>query len=1234
MYRSSSSTAQDWGSVDDSEVEKLLETLGSKKATESNDRDGMIVENSSVDSPEVPTDKDDEDIGSIVDVPSSQIEHADRAHKSPDIINISKDIENQTVTSSDPISESWHSMSNAQFIAYVNKLGSERSQALNSSRSGYEFHLSSSEPPVPTLKDQTSDNPPSKQDQNSGVAEEPFLPTQKDLQLPSQSSVQLNINSSPQKVDNEDSVFPVLSSPSHEPSSPFLSNSVKQTSSSSFGFNTLDEQEVLQELEEEKVQRKGEQIDQNISQQVSKPVQENIMRYGRTTRAVRTSSILKNVEKMPSPPEEQPILEKELEFGDYATYFHNKQLKQQQQDEDFVCFAQKAQNKVYPPIFKGCVIYVNGKTSPDIAQLHKMIILHGGKFLAYLGAKGNATHIIAEVLTPRKRIEFRNYKVVRPAWILESIEAGKILPWSNYMLINNDYGQKRLNFWAAGGKKALKIQSKQDVDGKDDIDNTTRANAEDELEFQISQIPEYTDPEQVSENNGQQEDEMVEKDVKHSHKYGQLTAKDPNFLENFFAKSRLHHLSTWKTDLRTKFLQKAIQVLKKRRNKPDLLPQNAPKVVIHVDFDCFFATVSALKHNPPIDIHKYPLCVTHGSSGSDIASCNYIARAQGCRNGMWLGKAKKLCPDLMCLEYNFDAYEHISQLFYDAILEYGVDSILPVSVDEALLDVSSLCLKRDPEELMKDIRSKVFDRTGCSVSCGCGPNVLLAKLCLRKAKPDGQFRVNPAHIQVFMDQVKFQDLPGMGYKITEKLERGLGKENITVRQLKEVAKDKLTAMFGVKTGTTIYEYARGIDRTSIDILSDPSKFTRKSLSININWGVRFDESVEVEQFLERLSKVMNERLEEAGIVGGSIGLKLALRHPKAPVDPAKFLGMGRCFFVSKASAFGTKTRNAGLISGELKYLWRILGAEPGELRGVAITMSKLSSDDEQPKQTSQMKLAWQSNARIARIGEKNVAESSKRKQHSAELTPIRKKLRNTDLSSGEIASNVASSATKVKTNEDEPLIVKQLRLSPKKKDRKNVVSEYQPVQISRDEINWNVFGELPMSIQQEIKQELRRRDLAASPKKKRLMEVVPGKGRLLFKDESSKGRFDTSNKNRPPQEVIITQKLIASHSRLRFQGIPISEFDTIKKKLLEWIDMSIDDVEGPFDEDVGMFSDLMFKLIETGEILKFLSILDDMKVRLEDRKERLGFAKWEMILCQFKSILKDANTERLFQYGF
>ncbi|VEU21189.1 DEKNAAC102059 [Brettanomyces naardenensis] len=1102
-----SSSAQDW-SIDDSEVGRLLNSLSGRKGGEEvkeEAREGVRGEPSEEDKEEAheedysSTDVDESVIaGSQIEVPSSQVDvPSSQIEDSPPIKTASQAAPGTSFFKTSGATDEWGSMNNSEFIAFVNRLGSTNSQF--------------------------------KKPQSS------YMATQKDIQPPS-----------PEELTDDDEA--------EVPKPP-----TSMLTTSSFGFNTSDERDIFNQLEKER--GKGSEGDNSLdnhqdSQAAAKNADPDIL-------ATSTANPTTPFPVATLPPPSLPPMDvgsQELEFGDYETYFRNKQLKQQNQDEEYVDFVSKARNVSYPKIFKDCVIYVNGKTHPDISQLHKMIILHGGRFLAYLGAKGNATHIIAENLTPRKRIEFRNYKVVKPEWIVQSIEAGKILPWGDFMLINMDYGQKKLEFRRAAESKEVEVSKAEAKQVEDD--NAPPLSPP-------SQLSQFTDPEEPLETSP--EDEVADD-------YGHLTAKDPLFLDKFFAKSRLHHLSSWKMDLRSKFLQRAVETLRARRSEKPKTTQQ--KVVIHVDFDCFFATVSALKHDPPLDINKYPLCVTHGSSGSDVASCNYVARSKGCKNGMWLGQARKLCPNLICLPYNFDAYENISQQFYGILLSLDLDSILPVSVDEALLDVTSLCETEEPIAIMTSIRSNVFEKTGCSVSCGCGSNVLLAKLALRRAKPDGIYTVDDADILSFTANLKFRDLPGIGYSINAKLEKELHVKNMAIDRLRELSQSKLISLFGVKTGTTIYEYARGIDHTSIDILEDPEKFTRKSLSIDVNWGIRFDDDLQVEDFLSRLSQVMVKRLIETGMVGSSLTLKLAMRHPDAPIEPAKFLGMGDCLFVSKSSKFGISTREAGMISSELKYLWRILGEDAKELRGVSITMNKLVQEGKK-EDINQLKLPWKADKQVQGKEENN--------------SPIIKRLR---VSPKKVPA--------VHLPASSPQLVPQPVPQP-------------PPLLERDQINWDVFKELPMEIQLEIKQELRRRELQSTPRKRRIINRQQNDIGIMLESPTKRRILN--------REVTITEKLIDSRARLRFQGIPITKFDTIKEKLLEWMDCTIDDSNGPLEVDIEMFNDLMLKLLDVGELLKYLDILNMMEIRLDVRKDRQGYDKWHRIMDQLKDIFGELSSK-------
>ncbi|KAJ5584331.1 uncharacterized protein N7459_004131 [Penicillium hispanicum] len=103
-----------------------------------------------------------------------------------------------------------------------------------------------------------------------------------------------------------------------------------------------------------------------------------------------------------------------------------------------------------PPLFRGIVAHVNGYTQPSLQDLHRLIVSHGGGFLQYLDGKTSATHIIASSLTPKKREEFRRYRIVKPTWVTESIKAGRLLPWNDFRVVDEGQSQKVLKFGSGG----------------------------------------------------------------------------------------------------------------------------------------------------------------------------------------------------------------------------------------------------------------------------------------------------------------------------------------------------------------------------------------------------------------------------------------------------------------------------------------------------------------------------------------------------------------------------------------------------------------------------------------------------------------------------------------------------------------------------------------------------------------------------------------------------------------
>ncbi|KAI9688788.1 MAG: deoxycytidyl transferase [Bathelium mastoideum] len=759
-------------------------------------------------------------------------------------------------------------------------------------------------------------------------------------------------------------------------------------------------------------------------------------------------------------------------FGGFPDYFRRKKVKLQNLDVQL-----RAQSAGNPPIFRGVVAHVNGYTQPSLNDLHKLIVSYGGGFIQYLDGKTQVTHIIAGNLTPKKIEEFRRYRIVKPAWVVDSVKAGRLLPWDAYSIIDEGVGQKILRFdngrvvsrknqQARGYRNQSDVSwyngqldgtlpghgNNEDPDGlmQEDTDRGFESCPEDAIERAESTIdlPRSTSAEdesrllpegatspksdrcasnQTSQSWGSsllysksQDDKAVPEDttrvtpkkegkdqaretfdenvldqgddlryfirpaspegrdkksaqLTRNHSPGSVspskrakrtaeehnavlladprirksTVVNPDFLEQYYRESRLHHLSTWKANLKSQ-LQKMTAEKTPSQKERAKRPTGARRYILHVDFDSFFVAVS-LKKCPHLS--DKPAVVAHGGgSGSEIASCNYPARKFGVKNGMWMKRAQDLCPDLKVLPYDFPAYEEASKIFYDAIIATG-GLVQSVSIDEALVDVSAECISaggsdgKQPregsiyreqsraEKIAQGLRDHVLQNAGCAVSVGIGGNILLAKVALRKAKPAGQYQIKPEEVLDFIGKLEVQDLPGVAYSIGGKL------EDIGVRYVKdirELTKEKLVSTLGPKTGEKIWDYSRGIDKTEVG-----DQVIRKSVSAEVNWGVRFETQEQAEEFIESLCAELHKRLMAESVSGRQFTMKIMRRAPDAPLDPPKHLGHGKCDTFNKSVALGTATNASDILTKEALSILRSYGFSPGELRGIGVQMTRL-----------------------------------------------------------------------------------------------------------------------------------------------------------------------------------------------------------------------------------------------------------------------------------------------------
>ena len=105
-----------------------------------------------------------------------------------------------------------------------------------------------------------------------------------------------------------------------------------------------------------------------------------------------------------------------------------------------------------------------------------------------------------------------------------------------------------------------------------------------------------------------------------------------------------------------------------------------------------------------------------------------------------------------------------------------------VSCDEVFVDLTAVvqpltgsdspgeaAARPTAAQLIARIRQEIADELGIAASAGVAHNALLARMCTRVAKPNGQHVLLPADALEFVGQRGIDELPGIGWSHARKL---------------------------------------------------------------------------------------------------------------------------------------------------------------------------------------------------------------------------------------------------------------------------------------------------------------------------------------------------------------------------------------------------------------------------------------------------------------------------------
>lgn len=273
--------------------------------------------------------------------------------------------------------------------------------------------------------------------------------------------------------------------------------------------------------------------------------------------------------------------------------------------------------------------------------------------------------------------------------------------------------------------------------------------------------------------------------------------------------------------------------------------------VIHIDCDCFFAAVEMRDHPQYRDI---PIAIGGDAKRRGVIStCNYPAREFGVRSAMATAQALKLCPQLTLVPGNMNHYRDVSRQVMAILRDFawqreGMTLLQQVSVDEAYLEINP---EHNASDIAHQIRQRVREEVGITVSAGIAPNKFLAKVASDWNKPDGQCVVKPHRVDDFVRLLDVRKIPGIGPAMQTKLEQaGI----TTCAEAQHWSQEDLVRQFG-RMGAMLYQRCRGLDNRPLSLGRE-----RKSIGVERTFATDLMTEDECLAQLPRLWQLWCERV--------------------------------------------------------------------------------------------------------------------------------------------------------------------------------------------------------------------------------------------------------------------------------------------------------------------------------------------------------------------------------------
>ena len=292
------------------------------------------------------------------------------------------------------------------------------------------------------------------------------------------------------------------------------------------------------------------------------------------------------------------------------------------------------------------------------------------------------------------------------------------------------------------------------------------------------------------------------------------------------------------------------------------------RTILHSDMNSCYASIET-KLNPKLKNKAMAVCGDPKNRHGIILAKSQEAKIMGVKTGESIWQAKIKCPNLILVPPHYEKYLEFSRKARKIYYSY-TNRVEPFGLDECWLDVSeSLKLFGSGEEIANEIRKRMINELGITVSVGVSFNKVFAKLGSDLKKPDATSVIKRENFKEIIWPLDISSIIGIGKSTKRKL-NGIG-----IYTLGELAKSDVKTVKGILgiNGLYLWQYANGFDDRPVKDYS--YKEVIKTIGNSSTLVEDLYTNEEVYNIFQILSLNVSKRLREANL--SSMGIKIFIR---------------------------------------------------------------------------------------------------------------------------------------------------------------------------------------------------------------------------------------------------------------------------------------------------------------------------------------------------------------------